>query len=273
MDKRAKKEDIYGNHEMYSPPVYGHPNGVLMYRNKKKRIQWYLDRNLARLIKKENGIITAQMIDMPKGLGRFGDEYMPLMENKCVVTGKTENLNRHHIVPRLYRNLMPLYYKKLCHHDIVAIDVDVHAEYEIEHANVLKEELAEKYNAPLTPSGYREDYYISGLAFAYKTHNNDIPKEKCDVMFARFQEYLNKSIITDSDIDYLISLKLTLNDKVSNHGRIVLEAYNDMQGFVEMWRQHFLDTMKPKHMPDGWNLKRPIDIVQTYSTNLSNRTE
>lgn len=64
--------------------------------------------------------------------------------------------------------------------------------YEVEHANILKQELAEKYNATLTPSGYREEYYVSSLTFAY------------------------------------------------------------------------LDTMKPKHIPDGWNLKRPIDIVQTY---------
>lgn len=267
MDKRAKKDNIYGNHEMYSPPVDGHPDGVLMYRNKKKRIQWYIDRGLAKLIKEENAVMTAQMIAMPNGLGRHGDSYMPLMENRCVVTGSTESLNRHHIVPKQYRNLMPLFYKKLCHHDIVAIDVDVHATYEIEHANKLKKELADRYDAPLTPGDVSGDLYrVSGLAYAYREYGSKIPQEKVELMFAEFKQYLNKSIITDSDIEYLISLKPIADDKVANHGKIVLDAFGDLQGFVEMWREHFLDTMKPKFMPDGWDVRRPIDIVQTYRT-------
>lgn len=266
MNGKVKVGDIYGNHEMYSPPIEGHPNGVLMFRNKRKRIQWYLDRKLAKLIKEENGVMTAQMLVMPNGLGRHGDPYMPIMQNRCVVTGNSNNLNRHHIVPKQYRNLMPLYYKELCYHDIVAIDIDTHNRYEIEHANLLKRELSIKYDAPLYPKDFGDDYNLSKLAFAYENHNELIPDEKKNYMLDKFKTYFNKSMIDKSDIEYLISLKPLFDEKIANHGKIVLESFNDNQGFVEMWRQHFLDTMKPGFMPEDWSVNRAIDIVQTYRT-------
>jgi hypothetical protein len=265
--QESKKSNIYGNHEMYSPPLDGHPSGVLMFRNKLKRIMWYVDRDLATIFDETDGIIKARFHEMPNGLGRYGDPYyIPTMENKCVVTGTTEDLNRHHIVPKMYRNLYPLYYKKLCHHDIVAIEVNIHSEYETKYADVLKKELADKYDAPLHQRDFGDAYQLSTLAWAYRQYGAKIPQEKINGFFEQFKNYLNKNIILESDIDYLISLKSKFDEKIANHGRIVLEAYGDLQGFVEMWREHFIECMNPEHMPENWNIKRPIDVEKTYKT-------
>ena len=250
IDKRAKKDEIYGNHEMYSPPVEGHPYGVLMFRTKLKRVKWFIDRNLASVIEEKNGIIKARFNKMPNGLGRHGDPYLDqVMENRCVISGVTENLNRHHIVPKLYRNFYPRFYKKMCHHDIVAIDVNLHSNYENTSATELKKYLGEKYDAPFQASEIGESYSISTLTYAYQQYGHLMPEEKINLIFSRMKNFLNKNVITQTDIT------------LANHGKIVLDAFDDMQGFVEMWREHFLEHTNPKFMPDNWDVKRPIDTI------------
>jgi hypothetical protein len=39
---------------------------------------------------------------------------------------------------------------------------------------------------------------------------------------------------------------------------MVIEHVSDLQGFVERWRKHFIDTMNPQHMPKGWRIDREI---------------
>ena len=58
--------------------------------------------------------------------------------------------------------------------------------------------------------------------------------------------------------------------KVKSHGEIVvekllLEGKDAVQGFVEMWREHFLEHAKPKYMPKHWDVKRPasrLDVIK-----------
>jgi hypothetical protein len=33
---------------------------------------------------------------------------------------------------------------------------------------------------------------------------------------------------------------------------------DELQSFVKMWRQHFLDIMDPQHMPNFWSVDRPL---------------
>lgn len=269
MDQRAKKEDIYGNHEVYSPAIEGHPDGVLMFRNKLKRIDWYLDRNLASLIEHKAGVKKIQLHDMPNGLGRYGDPYLDqVMHNRCVISGNTDSLNRHHIVPRMYRTLYPLYYKKMCHHDVVAIDVKLHSHYENTSANELKSRLAKEYDAPLNPRDCGIGYLMSVHIHSVIEYGHFMPQEKKDRIFNDVKKYLNKSVLTQSDIDYVHGLKSKYDEEIRNHGKVVLERFDDMQGFVEMWREHFLEYTKPQFMPDNWDIKRPINMIEYLNNEL-----
>jgi hypothetical protein len=34
--------------------------------------------------------------------------------------------------------------------------------------------------------------------------------------------------------------------------------YTPLEDFVRMWRQHFVDVLKPKHLPRGWNVEHKM---------------
>ena len=57
--------------------------------------------------------------------------------------------------------------------------------------------------------------------------------------------------------------------KLSPHGREVvrlIEAEDGLDDFVQLWRQNFLDTMKPKFLPSGWRIDhKTIRLFGEYS--------
>jgi hypothetical protein len=59
----------------------------------------------------------------------------------------------------------------------------------------------------------------------------------------------------NQDVSKLVGFK--------THEQIVVENIDDLQDFVRGWRSHFLTTMKPKHMPQGWSI--------TYQHRYNNR--
>jgi 5-methylcytosine-specific restriction endonuclease McrA len=122
----------YGNYKMVSTD-----GGFLAFTDK-KRMNWYVSRNLAILIDKT----TYQLNFATEGDGNWdkGDYYKLALENKCVVCGDNEELTRHHIVPSQYRKLLSIKYKGRNSYDIVAICNTCHAKYERE-ADKLKEHI------------------------------------------------------------------------------------------------------------------------------------
>ena len=49
------------------------------------------------------------------------------------------------------------------------------------------------------------------------------------------------------------------------HGKKVMEYYQQHEGglmkFIMMWRQQFIDTMEPKHLPSFWSVDHnPEDL-------------
>jgi hypothetical protein len=47
------------------------------------------------------------------------------------------------------------------------------------------------------------------------------------------------------------------NRHLYDHGYHLVNKLNTpekMEEFVKMWRKHFIDTMQPKYMPDGWSI-------------------
>ena len=48
------------------------------------------------------------------------------------------------------------------------------------------------------------------------------------------------------------------NEFHNNHGKNVMIKVIDIQKFVELWRTNFIESMKPKFMPEFWDIYRPI---------------
>jgi hypothetical protein len=48
-------------------------------------------------------------------------------------------------------------------------------------------------------------------------------------------------------------------DGYRSHGEAVIAAFGDLQAFVERWRRHFVEVMKPSYMPENWRVDRKVD--------------
>ena len=52
-------------------------------------------------------------------------------------------------------------------------------------------------------------------------------------------------------------MKLTNRDKLNPHGAKIVEIFknkNDLEDFIKMWRQHFIDNNDTKYLPKGWRI-------------------
>jgi hypothetical protein len=277
----SRKNEIYGNCRVYSP------SGNLMFLCVDKKIEWYLSRvddktkePLAFEIKHTNPFVNFLMTIFsikprsrkikfnfePKDEGNKGDRYsLSKKKNKCVVTGSKvlESLTTHHINPYCYRKYFPEDYKSANSHDVIPIRSNEHYEYE-RVADELKMKLAKKYNAPIEGSSNINHtlFYAIKSAHALKNHGDKIPKERVESYKEKIRTYTGRKNVTQKIIENLIQISYDEAKKMKSHGEIVveklmLEGPGAMQAFVEMWRQHFVDTMKPKYMPKHWSIKRP----------------
>lgn len=54
-----------------------------------------------------------------------------------------------------------------------------------------------------------------------------------------------------------------MNENYTAHGEKVVEVYkNSKQGLVtleRMWREHFLEKMKPQYLPDLWSVEHNVE--------------
>jgi len=277
----TRQNEIYGNCKVYSP------SGNLMFLCVEKKARWYLDRTdkktgepLGREILHINPAIRlfmtlfnikskslkVQLTFEPKNEGNKGDKYsLSKKHNRCVVTGDTtlKDLTKHHITPYEYRIYMPEEYKSANSHDIVPIIKEKHYDYEVE-ADKLKEKIAKMYNAPLENDNEVDHrlFYAIKAAVAIKNHGDKMPKESLDRNKERIRAYTGNKRVTRNMIDKLCATDFGEAKQFKSHGQVVMEKLimegeDAIQEFVEMWREHFIRTMKPKYMPKYWDIKRP----------------
>jgi len=243
----------YSNIKMISP------EGVLMCRLSERRAQWYLDRGLAT----SDGTGSIRLTFTPNGLGANGHTfYTSAHLDICVVCGRTEALSRHHCVPHCFRKHFPDEYKVHNWHDIVLLCDDCHNGYE-EVAQLVKNDMLQ---IPEEEWQQRKDK-LRAIKNAHTLvyHLDLIPESKKEHIRASLSEYLGVDRITDDQI-----IELALQDRpcllTDEDWKRVVDNVEDLDVFVRWWRQHFLDTMTPEYLPQGWSVDSPttrhdLDIV------------
>jgi len=258
-----------------------HPNGTHMFTCGEKKATWYLDRGLAKRMK--NGRI--KLTFEPKGNGFDGDEIFgkSIRETRCVVSGVENGLQRHHIIPYCYRSNFPEQFKSKNHHDVVLINYKIHSEYELlatqfkdEMANVFGvktiNEINTEYTFKLRENRKENAILLSTILSIFKSYGK-ITNEAILIKLNIISE--NSGIPYDVVCKYsyieFYKLYLLLNDKVIrnekefnlkyrkqyDHGYLVVQQLDTDEKiieFVKTWRNHFIDTMKPKFMPEGWSI-------------------
>jgi len=242
---------IYHNYTVLSP------DGIEMFRCDKKKFNWYLKKGLAIQIDED----AIRLLFEPKGLGWAGEHfYLQDRENKCCVCGKEHDLTKHHVVPYCYRRYMPVYIKENNYFDVLPVCVDCHSEYE-KIAQNKKKELANRYEAPLEGINNLNESKSLKHARTLKQHGSKIPEARRKQMIGSIAEELG---ITEQELEKVINHDITCNNiswnkeatNFKSHGEIVISKIPCIQSFFEEWRTHFVESMKPKHLPKNWEIER-----------------
>jgi len=232
------------------------PDGKVLCRADKKRIDWYLRKGLAEKVPEGEGL-TIRLLFEPDGVGEYGDEYMLSSHaNACVVCGSEECLTMHHIVPYHYRRGFPEKFKVHSSYDILPLCVQCHQRYE-DFAN----EFCKVVNAEGVPCDqYRTETnnLVHGAVMAAKAlvdYGQRIPEDRKAVLKARVGEALGKEAVSDEDV--VAALGLQWQTLVPMNLRIL--APEELEPFVRRWRAHFLEKMQPRFMPKGWTVDRNVN--------------
>jgi hypothetical protein len=236
------------------------PDGEPLCRCNREKADWYLARNLAELVSDEPTVIRLKF--EPKGRGHAGDQfYLAEKHNICVVCGTTENHTRHHIVPYCFRKYFPDKAKRHNSHDIVPMCVQCHDQYEA-FADQLKKELSQQYGVPFVGNGVvmnRDLLRVKRHASALQHCRDRIPKERVEQLYQTLREFFQRDEITAKDVEQAARIRPVLKTaEFTKFGEYIVKQVKDLEAFVVRWRKHFINTMKPAHMPKHWKLDRKI---------------
>ncbi|KAF0978702.1 hypothetical protein FDP41_002522 [Naegleria fowleri] len=277
------KRNNYDDLNLYSDDM------VLLAKIEQRKFNWYLNKGLAEQIN-ENSI---KLKFKPKGYGHTDDAfYMSKMDNICVVCGTDKELTRHHIVSFEYRKCMPEFVRSHSSHDICLLCAHCHEEYETE-AFKLRKQISEQYNSPLGGVGITKNLHYASAkkaANALLKCRDTLPRNRVEELEKGLRQFLKswkQCTVTvepsnnDNDEEdseepipkHVLEMILTLqvNDKTMfvSHGEGVIknlkqqsandEDYlNKLDAFCRMWRQHFVDVLKPKFMSPHWKVDKRI---------------
>lgn len=231
-----------------------------MFRCHQKKINYYLRRKLVTKIDDK----VYQLTFTPAGVGWKGDwDYLQPRANVCVVCNSSGHLTRHHVVPRCYLKYLHET-KSHAHYDILPLCELCHVAYE-EHADALKAKLAEQYNAPadgvvdqdlkLKIKGHNQ---ATGYIKTLKNHASKIPPDKISYLLNVIREEFKDCSITLQTLPDPKFSKL-YKAKIATHAKLVIDQITDDVAFIKMWRNHFITTMNPQYLPQGWSIDRPPD--------------
>lgn len=235
-----KNRKVYGNCRVLSP------DNILMFKCDLKKINWYIRKGLCTLVDEDP--MTIRLNFQPNGLGNHQKPFgLNIMKNNCVVCFTEHYLTKHHVVPSCYRKYLPLELKSHNHHDVLLLCVDCHEEYE-RHADELKTQLSIKYNSPINFEPNSEFKYRK-IASILLSENEKIPSERMNELRDEIKEYYNIDNLTKCKLIELSKIKPHI---IKPHGEKIMEETKH-EKFMEMWREHFVEIMKPKYLPNNWN--------------------
>ncbi|KAL7317493.1 hypothetical protein PS15m_003847 [Mucor circinelloides] len=270
-----KSNIIYENWRVYSK------HHKLMFRCNEKKARWYLEKELASVLPKEERAIKLNF--EAKGDGhKHGDYMIEDRSNICVSCGGDKYLTMHHVVPEMYRHWMPLVVKSKSSRDLLLLCKHCHDDYE-QKAMSFKKAGVKRFNIPLEGSGwctYPEYKNAKKAASALIRSSDKIPKERQQVLKAivlDFWKDYDKKEYKGDDLDAILKECSELVDHFKGpdymeHGQSAInqltskcvlndkgqETWPDLEAFIKEWRQHFLDNLKPKHLSKLWSVDADI---------------
>jgi len=103
---------------LYGDIIFQSPAGEEMFHGDDEKALWYLNRDLVEVIGESRRSLRFRFT--PEGAGHAGDALLPGDQGEPLRRLRGEDgLNRHHVVPSVYRRHLPKSMKEHSHHDVV----------------------------------------------------------------------------------------------------------------------------------------------------------
>jgi len=243
---------------LYDNCIIQAPDGEMLSRCNTKKANWYIDKGLAVAV--ANDPLTIRLKFEPSGRNDSDPFTIEAKQNICVVCGDVEDLTVHHVIPYCFIRCMPKGSAAHNIHDCLALCRPCHVAYE-ERANEKKLELSKRYDIPTTGEHGGERYVrtskIIGMSIALvgKT-KRPIPEERQKEIRQELIAILGYEPTHEELVTYANTNFKTFKNDYKTFGEMLIERLESLDEFAREWRQHFVDTMKPKYLPNHWKVDR-----------------
>lgn len=259
---------------MRTKPLYENchllaPDGEILSTCNVSKATWYLNKGLGDIVSKEGEQLKVRLHFEPAGRPlEDGVYYAQEKDNNCVVCGSEDDFNlRKNIIPQEYRKHFPTYMKDHSSHDVLLMCLPCHQLANLKDHD-MRLHLANLCNAPIgTMTDIRcfndaDLRKVKSFGKALLHSHGSIPDKRQNEMRCYLADYYGlKSYQVD---DALLKKASEMETKTPNkdfkpHGAKVIEWMNlkydaELIEFEKMWRQNFLDKMRPKYLPNMWSV-------------------
>ncbi|XP_038621612.1 exonuclease 3'-5' domain-containing protein 2 isoform X2 [Tachyglossus aculeatus] len=253
----ARKSPLYDNCFLHAP------DGQPLCTCDRRKAQWYLDKGIGELMSEEPFVVKLRF--EPSGRPESqGDYYLTVKENLCVVCGKRESYIRKNVVPHEYRRHFPIQMKDHNSHDVLLLCTACHAVSNY-YDNHFKRRLAQEFGAPIgSEDGVRplEDprrrHVRSGARALLNA--DGLPARRREELLQGLRAFFDMDVVTDDMLREAAGLETRIyNESYVPHGLKVVQCHakGGLRSLMQLearWRQHFLDSMQPKHLPQQWSI-------------------
>lgn len=251
------------------------PDGELLCTCDRKKAQWYVDQNLGQEVKSDPYTVRLNFEPAGRAVGEVGLYYQTPKENQCVVCGRKDAYIRKNVVPREYRKHFPVIMKSHTSHDVLLLCPQCHQKSNISDLKI-RTKLSKLCDAPyLNEEGgpkvveVPELKQLRSAARALMFNHERIPQwRKDELTNIILKHYDNAESLTPELLDECINIDVVegVNGSYIPHGLKVVKEYQEkLGGLIELeklWREHFLNVMQPKYLPNLWNVNHNANRLE-----------
>ncbi|XP_068802277.1 exonuclease 3'-5' domain-containing protein 2 isoform X1 [Struthio camelus] len=268
----ARKSPLYDNCFLHAP------DGQPLCTCDRKKAQWYLDKGIGELVSTDPFVVKLQFEPSGRPESQV-DYYLTVKENLCVVCGKRESYIRKNIVPHEYRRHFPIQMKDHNSHDVLLLCTSCHAVSNY-YDNHLKQQLAEEFGAPIgSEEGVRllEDPLRRQVRSGARALLNadSLPDPRRAELLQGIKDFFNTEAVTPEMLQEAAGLETRIcNESYIPHGLKVVQCFakgglRSLMQLERRWRQHFLDSMQPKYLPEQWSVDHNHGkLIRKYGEDL-----
>ena len=218
-------------------------DGQFLYYASPRKCEMYLRKNLATV----HGGDGIKLKFTPRGLDKFNLKYFRILKPECcVVCGTKDNITTHHVVPRCYRKHMPKEY--VTSYDVLNVCKSCHETYE-RIADKMKKQLEkELFDISDKSNIEKERKLVSAYHVAVEYLKDENRIHLLSKIYSKSGGLGPEEVVANGEP----------KRNYRSHGKNIVRKLSNIQEFIVTCRRHFIDTMSPRFMPEGYEVEAEV---------------